>query len=424
MIDALCSCDLEYMKTLPNFSKIINEGSYVEHLLPVHPALTYCCHTSIVTGCYVNRHGIANNERMDRGLKLGSVWYGKKSEVKVPTILDYARDLGLTTCSIAWPVTAGADYTYNWPMYVPYHYEGEHPEDWLKDGMASDNIMEEYFWRYGRYQKGIFSDLDNLTMNITPDILRDHGQPDVMFIKMCDLDTIRHTYGVYHPMTKEQLKKHDNEFGVLLEAIKRYGDYENTNIVILGDHGQTNVHDCLCINKLFEEKGFLKTDGNGNVVWAKCLAHTAALSCFVELADPNDEETKAEVRTFLESLKDDPEIRLEYVYDNKQANELYGLDGNFDFVIESANDISFDDSLNSKVLWGALDPGNHLIGPATHGSNPERKENTLFIAAGPSVKKGVVYEKRSMVDEACTMARMIGFDMPNTDGTVMEEMLK
>ena len=41
MIDALCSSDIEYMKTLPNFKTIIENGSYVHHLYPVHPALTY-----------------------------------------------------------------------------------------------------------------------------------------------------------------------------------------------------------------------------------------------------------------------------------------------------------------------------------------------------------------------------------------------
>ena len=68
MIDALCSCDIEVMKEMKNFGEIINNGSYVHHMYPVHPALTYCCHTSIVTGKYVEGHGICNNELLKRGL--------------------------------------------------------------------------------------------------------------------------------------------------------------------------------------------------------------------------------------------------------------------------------------------------------------------------------------------------------------------
>ena len=422
MIDALCSSDLEYMRSLPNFNSIIERGSYVEHLLPVHPALTYCCHTSIVTSCYVDRHGVHNNEQYERGCKKGDVWFGMKKDVKMPTLLDYAREAGMTTASLSWPVSAGADYTYNWPMIVPYHYQGNHPEDYLI-GNATDNLLNAYFWKYGRFQKGPESSLDLLTMSIAPDLIRDFGQPDVMLVKMCDLDTVRHIYGVYDPHTKIQLDKHDEEFGVILESIRRYGDFDNTNFVIMGDHGQTDISDALNMNKLLERDGFLKIDENGNAYDCKCFAHTGALSCFIELADPDDENLYKEVRDYLESLKDDPKIKLAYVLDREEMKERYHLDGPYDFVIESANPISFSDKLDVSGIWASVEPGSHVLGKATHGSCPERKENTLFIAAGPDVRPGVVYETRSMVDEAVTMAAMIGLEMKDTDGKIMEEML-
>ncbi|MBQ6126227.1 MAG: alkaline phosphatase family protein [Erysipelotrichaceae bacterium] len=423
MIDALCSSDLEYMRSLPNFSSVIDRGSYVRHLLPVHPALTYCCHTSILTSCYVDRHGIHNNENYERGCKRGDVWFGMKKEVKVPTLLDYAREAGMTTASIAWPVSAGADYTYNWPMIVPYHYDGDHPEDYLANGNATQNLLDAYFWKYGRYQKGPDSSLDLMTMSVAPDLIRDFGQPDVMLVKMCDLDTVRHVYGVYDPHTKIQLKKHDEEFGVILESVRRYGDFDDTNFVIMGDHGQTNITDILNINRLFERDGLLKTDENHNLVDCKCYAHTGALSCFIELKDPDDKEAEAEVRAYLEKLKEDPKIRLAYVLDKKEMKERYHLAGPYDFVIESANPISFSDKLNATEIWASVEPGDHVLGKATHGSCPEREENTLFIAAGPDVRQGIVYERRSMVDEAVTMAKMIGLEMKDTDGEIMEEML-
>ena len=423
MIDALCSSDLDYMRELPHFNSIIERGSYVKHLLPVHPALTYCCHTSIVTSCYVGRHGIYNNDKYVRGCKKGDVWFGMKEDVKMPTLLDYAREAGMTTASIAWPVSAGADYTYNWPMIVPYHYQGDHPEQYLENGNATQNLLDAYFWKYGRYQKGPDSSLDLLTMSVAPDLIRDFGQPDVMFIKMCDLDSVRHTYGVYDPHTKVQLAKHDEEFGVILESIKRYGDFDHTDFVIIGDHGQTDITDVLNINRLFERDGLLKTDENHKLVDCKCFAHSAALTCFIELKDPEDKETEKEVRTYLEALKEDPHIRLDYVLDKQEMKERYHLEGPFDFVIESKNPISFSDSLTAVDIWASIAPGDHVLGKATHGSSPERQENTLFIAAGPDVKPGVIYEKRSMVDEAVTMARMIGLDMKDTDGEIMEELL-
>ena len=424
MIDALCSCDIEYMKTLPNFNRVISAGSYVKNLLPVHPALTYCCHTSIVTGCYCDRHGIHNNEKYDRGCKTGDVWFGMKDEIKVPTILDLARENGMSTCSLSWPVSAGADYTYNWPMIVPYHYEGDHPEDYLVNGNATQNLLDSYFWKYGRFQKGKDASLDLLTMALAPDIIRDYGQPDVMFVKMCDLDSVRHSYGVYHPYTKDQLKKHDEEFGVLLKSLEMYGDIDDTNFVIIGDHGQTDIEDVLNINTLFKEAGFIRTDENGEIIDCDCFGHSGALTCFIELKNPDDKVMYDKVYNYLLSLKDDAKISLDYVYDRKQMKEIFHLDGPYDFVIESNRGISFNDDMTRQTVWQSACPGDHKIGAATHGGNPYRKETTLFIASGPAVKQGVVINEASMVDEAVTMAKMIGLDMNNTDGKLMEELLK
>ena len=61
-------------------------------------------------------------------------------------------------------------------------------------------------------------------------ILKDYGQCDIMVIKMCDLDTVKHVNGVENEAVHAQLRKHDQQLGILIEALKRYGDYEHTNI--------------------------------------------------------------------------------------------------------------------------------------------------------------------------------------------------
>ena len=132
---------------------------------------------------------------------------------------------------------------------------------------------------------------------------------------------------------------------------------------------------------------------------------------------------KQKVRDYLESLKYNPDIQLDYVLDKEEMKQRYHLAGPFDFVIESRRNISFSDNPKAEYIWGSKIPGDHYIGAATHGSCPERQENTTFIACGPSVRKGVVIEKAEMVDEAPTMARMIGFDMPDIDGRTLDEML-
>ena len=162
-MDALCACDVEEMRTMPHFGPYLEKAAVVKHINPVWPALTYCCHTSIITGCYVDRHGVENNEKLKRGGFWNQPWYGKKADVKVPTLLDRAREHGMTTCSISWPVSGGADYDMNMPMIVPYHYQGWDPDPYL-EGMATKNLMDRYFYKHGRYIKGADRSLDLLTM--------------------------------------------------------------------------------------------------------------------------------------------------------------------------------------------------------------------------------------------------------------------
>ena len=133
-IDALCASDVARMRRMPHFAQLLERGALVEKIEPVLPALTYTCHTSILTGTYAGRHGIVHNEKMTRGGHLDAPWYCMKSDVRGKTLLDHARENGLTTCSLSWPVSGGADYTMNMPMIVPYSYQGYQPQQ------QNDNI--------------------------------------------------------------------------------------------------------------------------------------------------------------------------------------------------------------------------------------------------------------------------------------------
>ena len=421
-IDALCAHDIEFMRTLPNFGHILKQGALVEQVEPVFPALTYCCHTSMLTGTYVGRHGVVHNEMLTRGGKRGAPWYSFKHQIRGKTLLDEAREQGLTTCSLAWPVSGAADYDFNMPMIVPYSYQGYEPEKWLT-GTATANLMDRYFYKHGRYLKGPDRSLDLFTMALALDILEDYEQPDVMLVKMCDLDGIRHMYGVYHEKTRDQLRKHDEELGAIMEGLRRKGTFEDTNLVVMGDHGQTDIHDVLFMNLLLKENGFLQTDAAGNLVSFDAFCHSARLTAFIELRDPEDPALVTRTRDFLERLRSDTHIQLDLVLDAEEAAKDYGLAGPFDFVIESKLPIAFAEDIGGESIWGSLTPGYEMVA-ATHGGSPRRQELTTFFACGPSVKPTVVKDQRSLVDLAPTMAKMLGFSMTDIDGVAIKEILR
>ena len=420
-LDALTSSDLDQMRQLPNFKWLFEEGSYVKHIEPIYPSFTYPCHCTIITGNTVKNHGVPHNEKLEIE-NPHSPWYNQRADVKCPTIFDYAKEAGYVTCSLSWPVSGKADIDLNMPMIIPMKYTGDDPGQFLY-GNASDELMDRYFWKYSRYLKGKDRSLDLYTMALAPDIIRDYHQPDVMFVKMCDLDSARHVNGVYSEEAEEQLRKHNYEFGVLLDSIRRYGDFEHTNFVVLGDHGQQNITKNLNVNVLLRDAGFIRCDQEGKLVDYDAYCHSVSLSAWIVLKDPSDDKMREKVYTFLRSLRDDPTYNIGYLYTKQEADELFGLVGPLDFVIEGKEPMNFSSTLQGKDAFEMyLRPGQYFS-VASHGHLPWRDETTTFVAAGPNVAKGVAIERSQMINEAPTMAAMLGLQMKNTDGKVIKELL-
>ena len=71
-----------------------------------------------------------------------------------------------------------------------------------------------------------------------------------------------------------------------------------------------------------------------------------------------------------------------------------------------------------------LDVSDYRFGHATHGHNPDKGAQPVFVAYGPDIKKGVEIERRPIVDEAPTYAKILGVDMPWADGVPIDEILK
>ena len=423
LLDALCASDVDFIRTLPHMGRVIREGALIEHVEPIYPSFTYPCHCAIVTGNTVKGHGIPHNEKLEVENN-HAPWYNQRSDIKCDTIFDYARRAGMKTCSISWPVSGGADIDYNMPMIVPMWYKGYDPLQYLV-GNATQELLDRYFWKYGRYIKGDDRSLDLFTMALAPDIIRDYGQPDLMYVKMCDLDSKRHNYGVYGPQMEEQLRKHDEEFAVLEESIRRYGDYENTNFVILGDHGHQDIKHYLNMNLLLKQKGLIRVNEKNELVDYDAYCFSTCMSGWIKLKDPDDKAMYQKVYDLLLELRDDPEFPIGVVMTKEEALDGYGLTGPFDFVIEGYEEAptEFEATLNGEELFEFhMEPGRYFS-VASHGHLPERNETTTFFACGPSVRKGAVVPRTKMINEAPTMAAMVGLNMDRCEGHVLNEIL-
>ena len=424
MIDALCETDIAYMRTLPHFGWMLENGALAKEVSPVYPSFTYPCHVSIMTGCYPDKHGIPHNEMCRAGV-YPVPWYTQRSMVKKKFFAEYAKEQGYSTCLLNWPVSSGADVDINLPMCMPMHYHGDNPRQFF-EGNATKNAMDAYFWKYGYLLStgvdGIDGSLDSFTEAVAPDIIRDFGQPDVMFVKMCDLDTVRHKMGVISKEAEDQLYRHDCQLGVLMECVRRWGDFDRTNFVVMGDHGQTDVARTLNFNRVLEEEGLLELDGDGKLKRFDAYCHSTGASAWIELRDHDDKALYDRVYKLLTDCRDTGKYGLGYVFTKEEAEAQFHLSGPFDFVIEGSEPISFNFHPNDP-LWLDTKPGDYKTSPGTHGGLPSRKHRTTFFACGPAFRKGAAVEEAVLVDEAPTMARALGFEMEDVDGRVLTELL-
>ena len=348
-------------------------------------------------------------------------WYTRRSLVKAKYLTDIAKEYGLTTCSINWPITAGADIDLNLPMILPFNYAGDPLPYYKKHATAS--LVDRYLWKYAWLLPNLRVSLDLFTMMTALDILRDEGQPDVMLVKLCDLDSARHDQGVDSDAAHHTLAWHDKQFGVLLESIRRYGDMDRTHIVILGDHGQTDVERVFNFNRVLQDEGLQKLDAGGQLADYDAYASSAGLSCWIQLKDPGNPTTCRKVYDLLLRHASDPDSVIDDVFTRTQAAEQLGLTGPFDFIIESRQPVSFS-HIPSDDLFVKTKPGDYKTAMATHGGLPWRSHQTAFIAYGPHVQSGVTIECARLIDEAPTMAYLLGFDMPGTDGRIIGEIIR
>ena len=68
--------------------------------------------------------------------------------------------------------------------------------------------------------------------------------------------------------------------------------------------------------------------------------------------------------------------------------------------------------------------GDYRFGQATHGHHPDKGPQPPMIAFGPDIQKGAIVDRRPMVDETATFARLLGVDMPNIAGKAIEALLR
>ena len=421
--DALIYEDLPYLRTKPNFSWLLENGSHVKRVKSIYPTLTYPCHTTMITGCWPDKHGVINNvydvPREPRPWRFGH------ESVRCEDLLDVCKRNGLKTASVGWPVSGNhpsVDYLVNecWPETKDPPIE-EYAQAYLDHGTPVwlfDEVVKPVLeMRVGRKQP----ESSYFLGYISAGIIRKY-QPDVLVMHPGVVDSFRHKGGVFSDIIPEALDCCDDVLGMLIQATKDAGVFEETNFVVTSDHGHLNATRKVNLNCLFAQNGLIKADENHRVTDYRAWCYPmGGMSAYVHLSDPRNEQLYKFVYDLLQEKCSEGLWGISQVFTREECQKMH-LDGNFSFVVETDGYTEF------GAKWYGDPVVNMpfgLCGPirGDHGYHPDKGPRSPFIACGPFIKRGVVVEHADLIDGAPTYARILGVALPLADGSAIEELL-
>lgn len=412
-IDGFQTQDLEFMGTLPNFSRILERAAIVKNVREIYPTLTYAIHTSIITGVTPDIHGIYHNSTPyipnteTNWNVVGYNWKMFQSEIKCDTIVDAAKRKGLSTACVMWPVMGGQTPNHNlaeiWPNFC-----GTLRETYEKS--CSPSVMDLYFDKYIAcfdWKRSI--DTDSYSIDIACDMIR-RFKPQLMLEHSICLDYARHYTGNLSPKTFDTLRRVDGFVGQLIQAYKDAGIYEQTNFVFLGDHGQEQVDQQFNPNVLFVEEGLIRLNKEGIAESYDAFCYSNGYSALVCLKDPTDKLMRDKVYTLLKKIQADYPWFIEHIYTEDEARDQEHLSGDFQFVVEGRQGVVLGNDLSGPLSYKAGEPGiNKYV--SNHGYHPRKGPKPPFIAFGPDVREGIVVDGAHILDECPTLCKLLGVEM-------------
>jgi predicted AlkP superfamily pyrophosphatase or phosphodiesterase len=395
-----------YNLKIPHLRRFLREGVYAKAVTGVLPTLTYPSHTTIVTGVYPNQHGILSNTPFDPLGKNMNGWYWYAQDIKVPTLWDAATSAGLTTASVDWPVTVGANITHN---IVQYWRTGTPDDLKLIRALSTKGLLAEAESVLGKYPDGYAYDLAADQRRALFSIyLLEKKKPHLLTCYFAALDTIQHDKGPYSQEAFIALEEIDKLIGDIRSAASKNGNGQAI-ICIVSDHGFIATHTEIHINSAMRAADLIQLDQLGSVKSWQAYAWPANGLVAIMLQNPQDKAVHQKVKALLQRLTNDPESSIYKVLEEGEINDLKGFSG-ASFVVCAKPGFRF-----GRKLIGEVITKGELAG--AHGYLPELNSmDASFFLAGAHVPVGRQLERIDMCDIAPTLAALLEIKLPSAQG--------
>ncbi len=403
---------------MPTIHQLAAEGAQAASMRVSDPTVTWPNHTTLVTGVSPARHGVVGNNYFDRakGEKVTLIWdpvFDKDEIVKVPTIYDLAKAAGLKTAAIHWPASRNA-HSLDWTS--PDVGKAELVRRFTTPSLLKECKVMGLHVIYGNEGKTISRNEsiaeDDTWTRVFNMILHKH-RPNLALLHVLAVDHTEHIDGPRSEGAYEAIKAADGQVRQVWEELRR--DFPGkATLIVVSDHGFSANRLKVSPNEILRNAGLIEMAGNRVIGGAVQLVVQGG-SAFVYVLDEGNRD--AIMQRFKQAF-----AHVDGVSKVVSSDEFpeYGI-----------ADPRRDPHAPDMVLFAKL---GYYFGDTAAGAKSEHKGShghdshlpdlhAIFVAWGAGIKPGVKLGEIDNKSVAPTIAKLLGFEIPNAEGKSLDEAL-
>lgn len=397
---------------IPNLRRMLAEGSHASGVRGVVPTVTYPSHTTLVTGVSPARHGIVANTTFDPLNRNQGGWYWYAEDIRVATLWDVARDSGITTANVHWPVTVGAPFTWNLPQLWR---TGEPDDRKLVRALSTNGLVITLERELGEpYANGADESIEGDERRARFAVRLIVGKrPGLTLTYFTALDHVQHETGPFSAASMATLERIDAIVGRVSDAA-RQAHGGNVVIAVVSDHGFMPVSRQFNPGAALRDAGLLafgSGDDEHPTSW-RAAAWLAGGSAAIALYDSTDADAKVRVASMLERLKADSTNGIADVLDADAIRARHAFPGAAFFI-----------NLREGTTMGANLKGPIVTETKTRGMHGFLPDDSRMLASffiiGPGAPQGKNLGIIDQRDFAPTVARLLGVTLKSAEGRAL-----
>ena len=255
-------------------------------------------------------------------------------------------------------------------------------------------------------------------MNIFLEYVLGDISPEIALIWSSEPDKSQHMYGVGAEESNQALRESDEQFGRLVQFIESHSMEDETNLMIVSDHGYSTIIDSIDLENQLEGAGFILGSRNGEVLVAP---NGGSALLYVGNSDSGVSERLVEWITSQSwcgtVLTSDRVGKIE----GTLPLSLIGCDGprSPDITVS----FKWTSDSNENGFPGFVFSTGGIGGQGQHGSMSRYEMNNTLICSGPAFKTGArLISPTGNIDVMPTALDLLGLPVPaNISGRILKE---